>query len=110
MFNPEEETSTAIAWISFRLYHQTFSIRRLFFHYLLLLASLYKFDMATMNQIYPSRIRVNVEVDLLGDFLKRIKIGIEKVGGDVMKKWIHIKYDYIPKYCKICMIQGHDEK
>lgn len=29
--------------------------------------------------------------------------------GDVLKKWIQIKYDYVPKYCKTCLIQGHDE-
>ncbi|KAH0645764.1 hypothetical protein KY284_033648 [Solanum tuberosum] len=29
--------------------------------------------------------------------------------GEVVEKWIKIKYDYMPKYCKTCMIQGHDE-
>lgn len=24
-----------------------------------------------------------------------------------MEKWIHICYDYVLKYCKTCMIQGH---
>lgn len=27
-----------------------------------------------------------------------------------MDKWNRIKYDYVPKYCKTCMIQGHDEE
>ncbi|KAH0776288.1 hypothetical protein KY290_007699 [Solanum tuberosum] len=29
---------------------------------------------------------------------------------DVAEKWIKIKYDYVPKYCQTCMIQGHDEE
>ncbi|KAG5592288.1 hypothetical protein H5410_042802 [Solanum commersonii] len=27
-----------------------------------------------------------------------------------MEKWVKIKYDYVPKNCKTCMIQGHDEQ
>lgn len=27
-----------------------------------------------------------------------------------MEKWIKIKYDYVSKYCTICMIQGHDKE
>ncbi|TMW86845.1 hypothetical protein EJD97_020815, partial [Solanum chilense] len=29
---------------------------------------------------------------------------------DIMEEWICIKYDYVPKYCKTCMIQGHNKK
>lgn len=25
-----------------------------------------------------------------------------------MEKWIKIRYDYLPKYCTTCMIQGHN--
>lgn len=48
-------------------------------------------------------------VDLLGEFPKRIKIGIKREDGKVFEKWIPIKYDYLPKYCETCLIQGHDE-
>ncbi|KAG5629064.1 hypothetical protein H5410_000781 [Solanum commersonii] len=29
---------------------------------------------------------------------------------EVSEKWIKIKYDYVPKYCETCMIQGHNEE
>ncbi|KAG5587094.1 hypothetical protein H5410_047528 [Solanum commersonii] len=66
--------------------------------------------MATRNKTRPSCARVKVEVDLLRDFPKRIKIGMRRFNGEVMEKWVKIKYDYVPKYCKTCMIQGHDEQ
>ncbi|KAH0722187.1 hypothetical protein KY285_004803 [Solanum tuberosum] len=66
--------------------------------------------MATKNQSRPSYARVKVEVDLLSGFPKRIKIGVRKQStGEVVKKWIRIKYDYVPKYCKTSKLQGHDE-
>lgn len=61
-------------------------------------------NIATKNQIRPSCTRVEVEVDLVQEFLERIKVGVCKVSGDVDQKWIKIKYDYIPKYCTACMI------
>lgn len=27
-----------------------------------------------------------------------------------MEKWINIKYDYMPKYCKTCKLQAYNEK
>ncbi|KAH0650073.1 hypothetical protein KY284_029985 [Solanum tuberosum] len=68
-------------------------------------------NMATKNQSRPSCTRVKVEVDLLSDFSKRIKIGVRKQSTrEVVEKWITIKYDYVSKYCTTCKLQGHDEK
>ncbi|KAK4716560.1 hypothetical protein R3W88_014898 [Solanum pinnatisectum] len=67
--------------------------------------------MATWNKTRPSCARVKVEVDLLGEFPKRINIGVRnKNTGEIKEKWIQIKYDYMPKYCKNCKLQGHNEK
>ncbi|KAH0696199.1 hypothetical protein KY290_015827 [Solanum tuberosum] len=66
--------------------------------------------MATKNQTRPSCARVKVEVDLLREFPKRIKIGMRMQNMEVVEKWIKIKYDYVPKYCRTCMIQGHNEE
>ncbi|KAH0743369.1 hypothetical protein KY290_031362 [Solanum tuberosum] len=63
-----------------------------------------------MNQTRPSCARVKVEVDLLREFPKRINIGMRKQSGEVTEKWITIRYDHVPKYCKTCKIQGHDEE
>lgn len=37
-------------------------------------------------------------------------MGIKKKTGEVEVKWIQIKYDYLPKYCKKCNLQDHEEK
>lgn len=50
------------------------------------------------NQTRPSCACAKVEVDSLKEFPKRIKISVKNKGEDVMKKWIRIKYDYVPKY------------
>lgn len=67
-------------------------------------------DMATTNKMRPSYARVKVEVDLLSDLSKRVNVGIKKKTGEIMAKWITIKYDYLPKYCKNCKLQGHNKK
>ncbi|KAG5586864.1 hypothetical protein H5410_047298 [Solanum commersonii] len=28
----------------------------------------------------------------------------------LVERWVKIKYDYVPKYCQTCMIQGHNEE
>ncbi|KAG5605619.1 hypothetical protein H5410_027111 [Solanum commersonii] len=98
MFNPEEETTTAADFIP--------SLPPNFFS---AVGKPLQVDMATKNKTRPSCARVKVEVDLLGDFPKRIKIVIKNEDGEVQDKWIQIKYDYLPKYCTTCSIQGHDE-
>lgn len=35
---------------------------------------------------------------------------MKKKNGEITEKWIRIKYDYVPKYCKTCMIQGYNEQ
>ncbi|KAG5629516.1 hypothetical protein H5410_001233 [Solanum commersonii] len=49
-------------------------------------------DLATQNKTRPSCARVKVET------------------GEIMGKWVTIKYDYVPKYCKTSKLQGHNEK
>lgn len=34
---------------------------------------------------------------------------MKKQNGEVIEKWIRIKFDYVPKYCTSYMIQEHDE-
>lgn len=67
-------------------------------------------DMETKNQTMSSCAEVKVKVDLLGEFPKGINIGMKKKNGGVAEIWIGIKFDYVPKYCKNCMIQGHNEQ
>lgn len=34
---------------------------------------------------------------------------VDEATGVVRSKWIKIQYDYMPKYCKECKLQGHYE-
>lgn len=49
-------------------------------------------------------------LDLLGDFPKRIKVGMRMKSEKIKEKWINIRYDYVPKYCKTCKLQRHSKK
>ncbi|KAH0709534.1 hypothetical protein KY284_010961 [Solanum tuberosum] len=66
--------------------------------------------MATSNKTRPSCARVKVEVFLLGQFPKRVNVGIKKKTCEIVSKWITIKYNYLPKYCRNCKLQGHNER
>ncbi|KAG5595474.1 hypothetical protein H5410_036706 [Solanum commersonii] len=109
-FDPEEETSTAIAWISFPALPPIFFGKEAVFCLASAVGKPLQVDLATQNKTRPSCARVKVEVDLLGEFPKRINLGMRMKTGEVKEKWIHINYDYVPKYCKSCMLQGHNEK
>ncbi|KAH0705471.1 hypothetical protein KY290_010164 [Solanum tuberosum] len=58
----------------------------------------------------PSCAKVKIEVDLTAKFPQRVRINEEDdITGDIKHKWIKVQYDYMPKYCKECCLQGHDE-
>lgn len=58
----------------------------------------------------PSCARVKVEVDLLREFSKCINVGLRKKSGEIVEMWININYNYVPRYCGNCKIQGHSEQ
>lgn len=66
-------------------------------------------DLVTKTQIKPSCAWVKVEVDL-NEFPKRINRGVKKKSRELIKRWININCDYVPKYCTNCKIQGHNEQ
>ncbi|KAH0642255.1 hypothetical protein KY290_033858 [Solanum tuberosum] len=78
MFNPEEETSIAIVWISFPSLPPIFFGKEAVFSLAAAVGKPLQVDMVTRNQTRPSCARVKVEVDLLKEFPKRIKIGVRK--------------------------------
>ncbi|KAF3643159.1 hypothetical protein FXO37_22128 [Capsicum annuum] len=109
MFHPNEKTTTAMVWISFPSLPPNFFAREAVLSLAIAIGKPLQVDLATQNKTRSSCARVKVEIDLLGEFLKRINIGMRKKTGKVVEKWIHIKYDYMPKYCKKCKLQGHNE-
>ncbi|KAH0635528.1 hypothetical protein KY289_035443 [Solanum tuberosum] len=69
---------------------------------------------APTRWIWQREIRLDQAVHrlklMLRDFPKRINVGIRKQTGEITERWVRIKYDHVPKYCKNCRIQGHDEQ
>ncbi|KAG5591557.1 hypothetical protein H5410_042071 [Solanum commersonii] len=110
MFKAEAETTTAVAWISFPSLPPNFFGEEAIFSLASAVGKPLQVDLATRNQTRPSCARVKVEVDLLKEFPKRIKIGVKRSEELISERWINIRYDYMPKYCKTCKIQGHDEQ
>lgn len=65
MFDPKEETTTAVAWISFPSLPPNFFGKEAIFSLAKVVGKSLQVDMATKNQTRPSCARVKVEVDLL---------------------------------------------
>ncbi|KAH0776717.1 hypothetical protein KY290_008128 [Solanum tuberosum] len=64
--------------------------------------------MATTNKTRPSCTRVKVQVDLMSEFPKFVELEVvnEETKTSRVEK-VHIQYDMLPKYCKLCKLQGH---
>ncbi|KAG5616665.1 hypothetical protein H5410_016489 [Solanum commersonii] len=104
MFDPKEETSIAIAWISFPSLPPNFFGKEAIFSLAATVGKPLQVDMVTLNNTRPSCARVKVEVDLMGEFPTRINVEKRKKTGEVVEKWVPIKYDYVLKYCKACKL------
>ncbi|XP_060177838.1 uncharacterized protein LOC132607775 [Lycium barbarum] len=104
----DEETTTAMAWISFPNLLPTFFVRESLFSLASAVGKTLHLDLATVNKTRPNCARVKVQVDLLSDFPKFVMMEIED---DVTKETRNVKvkihYDYLPMYCTECMMQGH---
>lgn len=75
MFKAEAETTTVVAWISFPSLPPNVFGEEVIFSLASGVGKPIQVDLATKNQTRPSRTRVKVEVDLLKEFSKRIKLG-----------------------------------
>lgn len=93
LFDPEAETSIAIVWISFPSLPQNIFGKEAIFSLARAVGKPLQVGIATRNQTRPSYGRVKVEVDLLQEFSKRIKIGVRRTDGEIANKLIPIKYD-----------------
>ncbi|KAH0695911.1 hypothetical protein KY289_013393 [Solanum tuberosum] len=66
--------------------------------------------MATINKTRPSCARVKGQVDLLVDLPKFVESEIEDpISQSSRVERIKVLYDVLPKYCKKCKLQGHNE-
>ncbi|KAG5630600.1 hypothetical protein H5410_002317 [Solanum commersonii] len=97
-FKIEEGTSQAMAWISFLDLKPTFFMKDR-------KTNSFGFDNGKTRH---SCAKVKVQVDLLADLPKCVEMEI--VNSTIKEsrvEQVKIKYDFLPKYCKKCMLQGH---
>lgn len=83
LFNSKEKTSIAIAWISFPSLAQNFFEREVVLSLVATIGKPFQVDLTTQYKTRPSCARVKVEVDLLGEFSKRIHVGMRKKNGEI---------------------------
>ncbi|KAG5618380.1 hypothetical protein H5410_018204 [Solanum commersonii] len=109
-FEPDVETSIGVAWISFPELPPNFFAKKAIFSIATAVSTPLTVDIAMKNQTRPNCARIKVEVDLTAKLPQRVRI-TEKDDhtGAIKYKWIKVQYDYMPKYCKECCLQGHDE-
>ncbi|KAK4732871.1 hypothetical protein R3W88_025859 [Solanum pinnatisectum] len=109
-FKVNEETSMALAWISFPNLLPTFFVKECLFSLASIVGKPIQLDQATINKTRPSCARVKVLVDLKETFPKSMHINIEDEDtGEIRTNVVDIRYDYVPKYCGECKMQGHDK-
>ncbi|XP_070040337.1 uncharacterized protein [Nicotiana tomentosiformis] len=110
-FNPKEETSMAVVWISFLgLPPNCFGNRSL-----MSIASVVgkdiAVDKATQERTRPSATRVKVILYLLDKHPKKVKLlVVDRISVKTIVHYQEVMYDNLPKYCTYCKHQGHDEK
>lgn len=110
-FRVQEETSRSMAWISFPNLLPTFFEKESLFSLASAVGIPLQLDQATINKTRPSCARVKVLVDLRADLPKKVYMDIEnEKTGETRSQAVHIRYDYIPKYCEECKLQGHNKR
>ncbi|KAH0706296.1 hypothetical protein KY285_012268 [Solanum tuberosum] len=110
-FRVDEETSQAMAWISFPDLWPTFFGREAIFLLASAVGKPIQLDTATIKKTRPSCARVKVQLELLGDLPKYVELesdNEEKTSSSVEK--VKVVYDMLPKYCRRCKLQGHNEE
>ncbi|XP_060190650.1 uncharacterized protein LOC132619913 [Lycium barbarum] len=95
----------AMAWISFPHLLRAFFVKESLFSLASAVGKPLQLDVATINK------KVKVLVDLVADLpdSSRIKI-IDEKSSEVRIIDVNIQYDVLPKYCKKCKLQGHNEQ
>ncbi|KAK4351735.1 hypothetical protein RND71_027253 [Anisodus tanguticus] len=106
-FNPAEESRFAYGWISFPGLSPHYYGETTLFSLAAAVGSPIAIDAATLNKTRPSCARVKVEFDLLKSHPQHIVIQVGE-GDGITTEFQRIRYDFKPKYCTNCKLQGHD--
>lgn len=109
-FNPKEETSMAVVWISFPGLPPNFFAKRSLLSIASAVGKSLAVDKATQDRTRPSAARVKVIIDLLDKHPKKIKLLIvDRISGKSIVHYQEVVYDNLPTYCTFCKHQGHGE-
>ncbi|KAK4343223.1 hypothetical protein RND71_039039 [Anisodus tanguticus] len=106
-FNPAEESRFAYGWISFPGLSPHYYGESTLFSLAAAMGSPIAIDAATLNKTRPSCARVKVEFDLLKSHPPHVVIQVGE-GDGITTELQKIRYDFKPKYCTNCKLQGHD--
>lgn len=108
-FNVNREITQDMAWISFPNILPTFFVREALFSLASAVGKPLHLGMDTINKTRPSCARVKVQVDLLSKFPDTVRMDIkDEKTGEVNAEFVTVQYDYMPKYCSECNLQGHN--
>lgn len=92
-FNAEEETTQAMAWISFPKLRPTFFVKESIFSLASAVGKPLRLDVATINKIRPSCARVKVQVDLLADLPKVIELEVRNMRIQIHQELRRLRYN-----------------
>ncbi|XP_060182956.1 uncharacterized protein LOC132612899 [Lycium barbarum] len=110
-FKIDEETTVAMAWISFPNLLPTFFMKNSLFSLASAVGKPLQLDMATINKTRPNCARVKVIVDLAANLPKVVNMKITYEKSEVSRIFkVQIQYDVLPKYCTRCKLQCHNEE
>ncbi|XP_070012939.1 uncharacterized protein [Nicotiana sylvestris] len=110
-FNPKEETSKSVVWISFPDLPPNFFAKKSLLSIASDVGKPLTVDKATQDRTRPSVARVKVLLDLLDKHPKRVKLYIvDKSTGKFVEHYQEVVYDNLPKFCTFCKHQGYKER
>ncbi|XP_059315700.1 uncharacterized protein LOC132066396 [Lycium ferocissimum] len=109
-FNPKEETTKAVVWISLPDLSPDLFAKKSLLSIASAVGKPIAIDKATQIKSRPSTARVKVILDLLDKLPNRIRLQfVDGKSGKVVEIFQEIVYDNLPLYCNYCKHQGHDE-
>lgn len=107
-FNPNEETTMVVVWISLPNLSPELFARKSLLSIASIVGKPIAIDKATYVKSRPSTARVRVIVDLVAKLPQRIRLQhSDNESGKIVEVFQEVDYEYLPGYCNVCKHQGH---